>query len=112
ELRRRLVEERLQGALARHVAFRTPQVTGGVGQVARQDLPQPGGLFGDAAKLELSQCLVRFEEGLLDDVGGVELASQACVESGASQEEQIVAKPLQRQNPGRSRIAHGGPLWI
>ena len=43
QVRRRFFEEGLQGTLTVHSTLGPVQIAGGVGQVARADLPQPTG---------------------------------------------------------------------
>jgi hypothetical protein len=77
---RGLGQGRLQGALPGHVAPGPVQVAAGVGQVAGQDLAQPGGQLGLGLAPELRQGLVGLQQRLLDQVGGVQLGPQPRVQ--------------------------------
>jgi hypothetical protein len=84
----------LQGALAADVAA-AAVVAGGVGQVAGQDLPQPGRHFLCRAAAELRQRLVGLQQGLLHQVGSVEAGQQSSIEVAACQQEQVIAVTVQ-----------------
>jgi hypothetical protein len=104
----RLGQGRLQGPLqadgagpGRVAAQRPPQ---GVSQ----DLPQPGSELGLGLTAELVALLVRLEQGLLHQVGRVELALQADVQLRRDEHAQVVPVALQRPRPGRLR--HANPI--
>ena len=90
---RRLVERCLQRPLPRRVAAGAAEVAAGVGDVPREDLPQPG---REVAALELVPVAVRFQERLLDHVRRVELEPQPVPQPRAGEQEQVVAVLFQR----------------
>ncbi len=76
-----------------------------VGQVPRQDPPQPGDQLGLGLALELVEVLVGFQQRFLDQVGRVGLAAQRGVDAGAGQEPQVVAIRLQQPVQRARRLA-------
>jgi hypothetical protein len=71
----RVVEASSEMAMlpAAQVAAGAAEVAQGVGQVVRQDAPQPGAQLLWCAALEGRSVPVGFQQGLLHEVGGVEL---------------------------------------
>jgi hypothetical protein len=102
------IERRFQRLLAGHVPLVPAEVTHGVDQVPRQDLPQPGRPFAVVVPAKLVTCLVRLEQRLLDDVRGIELAPQPRVQVQPRQQVQVGAKFApgpDRRNPTRGSLA-------
>jgi hypothetical protein len=102
---RRLLQLHLQRLLQVHVTARGAEAAGGVGQVAGEDLPQPGGQLRLAAPLELGQRLVRLQQRLLYHVRRIEFRPQARVEVEPGQQAQVVPEALQGAAPA-ARLGH------
>ncbi len=81
-----------------------------VGQVPRQDLPQPGDQLRLGLALELVEVLMGFEQRFLDQVGGVRLAPQRGVDAGAGQQPQVVAIRLQQPVQGARGLTRASSI--
>ena len=79
-------------------------------QVAGQNLPQPGGQLGLGRTAKAGETAVRLEEGLLGEIGRVDLALQPPADLHAGQERQVIAitieKLAQRLAVSRPRRLH------
>ena len=99
------VEGVLDLALQAHIAPLGAEVAAQqVGQVAGQDLPQPADELGLAAPAEAREVLVRLQERLLDEVGGIDLALEALADLHPGQQGQVAPVHLQ-QSPERGGVA-------
>ncbi|MCI0462358.1 MAG: hypothetical protein L0Z62_35855 [Gemmataceae bacterium] len=67
------------------------------------------GELGLALSPELAGVGMGLEQGLLDDVGGIELALELPVQLQPSQQMEIVAVALQRPAGGVGGVVHRGP---
>src|SRR5262245_52427802 len=79
-----------------------------VGQGVRQDLPGPGGALGFVLSPELSAFLVGLQQGLLNNIRGIQLALEARGELQPGEEPQIV--PVFLQGPPAVLGFHGYSL--
>jgi hypothetical protein len=105
-------QRRFQRMLAGHVALVPAEVAHGVGQVAREDLPQPRRTFAVTASAKLIAGLVRLQKRLLHDVRGIQFALEARVQVQLGQQQQVGAKLLQRRAAGAQLVAHPRLLGI
>src|SRR5262249_32730803 len=71
-----------------------------VGEAGGQEASQPGAHLRLALALEVGKVAVRFHEGLLDQIGGLDLAAQVPAQLHAGQERQVAAVTLQDQAAG------------
>src|SRR5262249_32974818 len=90
----------LQRLLPTHIPPGPAQVAYSVGDVASEDLPQPGGKLLLAPPAELVDRLVSLQQGLLDDVRRVHLDPHPWVELGPSQQAQVVTILVERTAVG------------
>jgi hypothetical protein len=91
-----LVEAGGERAFQVHVAPGPREVADGVGEVVREDPPQPGRALLRRVFLPAVHRLVRLQERLLDHVGRIELGAQPRVQVQAGQEPQVIAVRLQQ----------------
>ena len=76
-----------EGDFAVQVAFLGSGVAADlVGEDVSEDLAEPGHELGLGAAPEFGEVSAGFEEGLLDDVGGVELGLEAVVDAEAGED--------------------------
>ena len=71
--------------LSPHVPLGSPQIPDSIRQVVSEDLAQPGGLLRRILGAPVAR-LVRLQQRLLHNVGGIELASQARIKLSLRQE--------------------------
>jgi hypothetical protein len=81
-----------------------------MGEVARQNVSQPGGQLCASGAAKIPQCLMRLQQRLLDQVGCVELSLQAAIKLHPGQESQVLTILLQVVIFGRVKLAHGVSL--
>lgn len=84
---RRLGELLVEGDFAVEVTFLSAAVASDfVREDVGEDLAQPGGEFGPGAAAELGKIACGFQQGLLDDIRGIELGLETRLELGSGQE--------------------------
>ncbi len=81
-----------------------------VQQDVREDLPQPRSQLGLGAAAELGEITHGFEQGLLDDVGGIELRAKSRVDLQAGKKAEPGAVTL--EGSYGDRIEAGALIWI
>src|ERR1051325_2234141 len=91
EPKRRTIKLDLQRALARNVSLAALELTTRVGKGVNEHLPQPGCQFGFALSPKLFALAMRFEQSLLDQVRGIELALQLLPEVHAGKKNEVRA---------------------
>ena len=84
-------------------------VLGLVGEVADEDLPEPGDQLRLGRAGELVELAVGLEEGLLNQVGRVEPGPQGAVDQRAGHKPEVVAVKLQQPAPRRVVAGSGRP---
>ena len=110
QARRRFLQGRFQGTLAGQVALGSAVIAHQIRQRARQDLPQPGGQLRRLPAAELIEGLMRFQQGLLDHVGGIAFAAQTGIQLHLGKQMQIVPEALQGQAVLFGPARHDSPL--
>ena len=107
-MRRGGIQVSLQGPFLANVALAAGKIADRIGEVACQDLPQPGRLCRGVAAAERLPRLVRLQQRLLHNVRGIQLSAQFTVDLHPSHEQQVAAKAFDFQE--RSSLAWSATL--